>query len=141
MATVKGIPSELKLYLASSTGKHYEIDASEVYVELEDGVVGVLPGHQPEFYSISAGFVEWKSVSGEEGRKLLFDGFVQIEPDVVRIGVHEIYEPGEVDVAAIEAEVKKMEEQLSALTEEEEEARKDLEKKIKAKKLLIEKAR
>ena len=102
MATAKGIPSEMKLLIASATGKHLELDVKEVYVETADGDIGVLPGHQPEFYSIEAGFVRCRTVEGEEVEKLLFNGFVQIEPEVVRIGVQEIYDSGEVDISHVE---------------------------------------
>jgi len=66
MATVKGIPSVLKVQLASATGKHYELEAKEVYLETEDGDLGVLPGHQPELYSMGAGFVDGRRPGGQE---------------------------------------------------------------------------
>jgi len=141
MAATKVIPAEMKLLLASATGKHYEVDAREVYVETDDGDLGVLPGHQPEFYSIGAGYVKCKAADGEEITKLVFNGFVQIEPDVVRIGVQEIYEPGEVDTAAVEAEIGKLKDELAALTEEEEEARERIEREIRIRETLIRKAR
>jgi len=141
MAATKVIPAEMKLLLASATGKHYEVDAREVYVETDDGDLGVLPGHQPEFYSIGAGYVKCKAADGEEITKLVFNGFVQIEPDVVRIGVQEIYEPGEVDTAAVEAEIGKLKDELAALTEEEEEAKERIEREIRIRETLIRKAR
>ena len=141
MAATKGIPAEMKLLLASATGKHYEIDAKEIYVETDDGDLGILPGHQPEFYSVGAGYVKCRSAEGEEITKLVFNGFVQVEPDVVRIGVQEIYEPGEVDTAAVEAEIGKLKEELASLTEEEEEAKAKIEREIKMRETLIKKAR
>jgi len=141
MATVKGIPSTMKLLLASATGKHYELEVKEVYVETEDGDIGVLPGHQPEFYSIGSGFVTCKTANGEELKKLLYSGFVQIEPDAVRIGVQEIYEPGEVNEALIEKEIGELKEKLASLSEEEEEARALIEREIRRKEELLKKAR
>jgi len=138
---VKGIPSEMKLFIASSTGKHLEVEAKEVYIETDDGDLGVLPGHQPEFYSVGAGFVKFKDKEGREVTKLLFNGFVQIEPEVVRIGVQEIYEPGDVDVSSLEKEVEELKEKLASLGEEEVETRQHIESEIKARETLIKKAR
>jgi F-type H+-transporting ATPase subunit epsilon len=141
MATAKGIPDVMKLFLASATGKHYELEVKEVYLETEDGDLGVLPGHQPELYSIGAGFVVCKTADGEEIKKLLYSGFAQIEPDVVRIGVQEIYTPGEVDTASIEKEIGELKEKLSATSEEEEETRRHLEREIRRREELLGKAR
>jgi F-type H+-transporting ATPase subunit epsilon len=138
---IKGIPSEMKLFIASSTGKHIEVEAREVYIETDDGDLGVLPGHQPEFYSVGAGFVRFKDKDGNEVTKLLFNGFVQIEPEVVRIGVQEIYDPGEVDVSSVEKEVAELKEKLASLTEEDAEARQGIEAEIRMRETLIEKAR
>jgi len=141
MATVKGIPTTMKLLLASATGKHYELEVKEVYLETEDGDLGVLPGHQPELYSIGAGFVICKTADGQEVKKLVYSGFAQIEPDVVRVGVQEIYEPGEVNVEEVEREIGQLRERLSALSEEEAEARSQIEREIRRKEELIKKAR
>ncbi len=141
MATVKGIPVEMDLLIASSTGKHIEAKVREVYIETEDGELGVLPGHQPEFYSVGAGFVRFKDSEGNEVTKILFKGFVQIEPDIVRIGVEELYEPGEVDVEEVGKEISELKEKLSSLSEEEEEARHKLESEIAKRESLIKKAR
>ncbi|SMO54018.1 F-type H+-transporting ATPase subunit epsilon [Balnearium lithotrophicum] len=141
MAAKKGLPTVMDFKLASSTGKHYEAKAKEVYVETDDGDLGVLPGHQPEFYSIGAGFVVCKTESGEEIKKLVYNGFVQIEPDAVRIGAQEIYETGEVDIEAVEKEIGELKERLISLSEEETEQRSQIEREIRRKETLLRKAR
>jgi len=141
MAAKKGLPTEMKFQLASATGKHYEAEAKEVYVETDDGDLGVLPGHQPEFYSVGAGFVVCRDVNGNEIKKLVYNGFVQIEPDAVRIGVQEIYEPGQVDLEKVEKELTALREELSSLSEEEEERKGELEAEIRRKEALLRKAR
>jgi len=141
MATVKGIPAEMDLLIASSTGEHIEAKVKEVYIETDDGDLGVLPGHQPEFYSVGAGFVRFKDVEGNEVTKILFKGFIQIEPDIVRIGVEDLYEPGEINVEEVGKEVAELKEKLSSLSEEEEEARRRLESEIEKRESLIRKAR
>lgn len=141
MATVRGIPAEMDLLIASSTGKHIEAKAKEIYIETDDGDLGILPGHQPEFYSVGAGFVKFKDNEGNEVTKILFKGFVQIEPDIVRIGVEDIYEPGEINVEEVEKKIAELKEKLSSLSEEEEEARHKLESEIAQRENLIKKAR
>lgn len=141
MAAKKGLPTEMKFQLASATGKHYEAEAKEVYVETDDGDIGVLPGHQPEFYSIGAGFVICRDVNRNEIKKLVYNGFVQIEPDAVRIGAQEIYEPGEVNVESVEREISELKKRLSSLSEEEVETKSSLEAEIKRKETLLRKAR
>ena len=141
MAARKGLPTEMKFQLASATGKHYEAEAKEVYVETDDGDIGILPGHQPEFYSVGAGFVICKDVEGNEIKKLVYNGFVQIEPDAVRIGAQEIYEPGQVNVTKVEEELSSLREELSTLSEEELERKSEIEAEIKRKETLLRKAR
>ena len=60
---------------------------------------------------------------------------------MVRIGVQEIYEPGEVDTAALEREIEELKEALEALSEEEEVKRAEVEAEIKRKEKLLRKAR
>ncbi|GAB6076261.1 F0F1 ATP synthase subunit epsilon [Desulfurobacterium crinifex] len=141
MATVRGIPAEMDLLIASSTGKHIEAKAKEIYIETDDGDLGILPGHQPEFYSVGAGFVKFKDSEGNEVTKILFKGFVQIESDIVRIGVEDIYEPGEINVEEVEKKIAELKEKLSSLSEEDEEARHKLESEIAQRENLIKKAR
>jgi len=141
MATVRGIPAEMDLLIASSTGKHIEAKVKEIYIETDDGDLGILPGHQPEFYSVGAGFVKFKDSEGNEVTKILFKGFVQIEPDIVRIGVEDIYEPGEINIEEVEKKIAELKEKLSSLSEEEEEARHKLESEIAQRESLIKKAR
>jgi F-type H+-transporting ATPase subunit epsilon len=141
MATVKGIPAEMDLLIASSTGKHIETKVKDIYIETDDGDLGVLPGHQPEFYSVGAGFVKFKDSEGNDITKVLFKGFVQIEPDIVRIGVENIYEPEEINVEEVEKKIVELKERLSSLSEEEEEARHRLESEIARRETLVKKAR
>jgi len=131
MAAKKGLPTELEFQLASSSGKHLSFKVKEVYAETDDGDIGILPGHQPEFYSISAGYVTCKKESGEEIRKLVYNGFIQIEPDVVRIGAEEIYDPNEISSEEIEKQISILKEKVGSLTEPEniEEIKKELSKK------------
>jgi F-type H+-transporting ATPase subunit epsilon len=141
MAVPKSFGDSLKLFIASSTGRHVEVETPEVYIETDEGELGVLPGHQPEFYSVSAGYVRFKEKDGGEVKKLVFNGFAQIEPDTVRIGAQEIYEDGEVDVSLVEREIEELKGKLSSLPEEEEEAKKKLEREISVRESLIRKAR
>ena len=140
MATVRGIPAEMDLLIASSTGKHVEAKVEEIYIDTDDGDLGILPGHQPEFYSVGAGFVKFKDSEGNEVTKILFKGFVQIEPEIVRIGVEDIYEPGEINVEEVGKKIAELKERLSSLSEEEEEARHKLESEIAKRESLIKKA-
>jgi F-type H+-transporting ATPase subunit epsilon len=141
MATKKGLPSELDFQLASSSGKHVEVKAKEVYIETDDGDIGVLPGHQPEFYSVSAGYVTCKAETGEEVKKLVYNAFVQIEPEAVRIGAEEIYEPEEVNPEDVEKEASELKEKLGSLSETESEEREKLKKQLQRKEALLRKVR
>ena len=141
MATVRGIPAEMDLLVASSTGKHVEKKVKEIYIETDDGDLGVLPGHQPEFYSVSVGVLRFKDVEGEEEEKVLFKGFVQIEPDVVRIGVEDFFDSSEVDVEKIEKEISAIKEKLESLSPEEENIRGKLETVVAKLENLLERSR
>ncbi len=130
----------LELYIASLNGKQVKAKVKEVYVETADGIVGVLPGHQPEFYSVGAGTVTYKEEDGKEGTTVVYDGFVQIEPDAVRIGVKDIIEPSEINVEKIKAEIEELRSKAEGLSEEETEKIAEIEKEIEKRKSLISKA-
>ncbi|MEO2068778.1 MAG: F0F1 ATP synthase subunit epsilon [Desulfurobacteriaceae bacterium] len=141
MATVRGIPAEMDLLLASSTGKHIEAKVKEIYIETDDGDLGVLPGHQPEFYSVSAGVLKFKDVEGKEEEKVLFKGFVQIEPEIVRIGVEDFFDPNKLDVERIEKEISAIKEKLESLSPEGESIRGKLETVVAKLENLLERSR
>ncbi len=130
----------LELYIASLNGKQVKAKVKEVYVETADGIVGVLPGHQPEFYSIGAGTVTYKEKDGKEGATVVYDGFIQIEPDAVRIGVKDIIKPSEINVEKIKAEIEELRSKAEGLSEEETEKIAEIEKEIEKRKSLISKA-
>jgi len=129
MAAKKGLPTELIFQLASSSGKHLNVKAKEVYVETDEGELGILPGHQPEFYLVSAGHVTCKKEDGEEIRKLVYNAFVQIEPDAVRIGAEEIYEPEEVSAEEVEREILDLKRRMEGNPDELEKLTRELKRK------------
>jgi F-type H+-transporting ATPase subunit epsilon len=132
--------TSIELHIASLSGKQIKASVKEVYVETADGVVGVLPGHQPEFYSVGAGTVKYIEENGKEGETVVYDGFVQIEPYAVRIGVKDIVKPSEINVQEIKAEIENLKAKIEGLSEEESEKISEIEKEIEKRESLISKA-
>ncbi len=130
----------IELSIASLTGKHISLEVEEVYVETDDGVVGVLERHQPEFYSVGAGVVTYRDVEGNEGKTIVYDGFVQIEPDAVRIAVRDIMKASEIDVEKLKSEIETLRSRMESLTEEEYEKASEIEREIEKRESLISKA-
>jgi F-type H+-transporting ATPase subunit epsilon len=111
------IPDSVKFFIASASGRYHQVDTQEIYVETDDGDIGILPGHQPEFHLVTAGFVRWKEEEGEK-ELAVFDGFLQIEPDAVRIGCKEALKREEVNVSELEKKVEELEENVKSYGEE-----------------------
>lgn len=139
MATVRGIPTEMELFIASSTGKHVEAKTKTVYMEIDGDAIGILPKHQPEFYSVNNGIVKFKDSRDNDVTRILLNGFVQIEPDAVRIAVENIYEPEEINVEEVKKEIKDLKKKLSSLSTDSK-AEQELKSEIVQKEFLIKKA-
>ncbi|WP_457567772.1 FoF1 ATP synthase subunit delta/epsilon [Desulfurobacterium sp.] len=136
----KNTLTTVEVKLASLTGKHLSGNAKEVYVDMDDSMIGVLPGHQPEFYRFSAAAVSYITPEGKEEKCYAYDGFLEIEQDQVLIAVRDIFQPGEIKPEDVEKEIEKLQEELKNLPEEEEvEKKAKLEKEIEKKQYLLRK--
>ncbi|SNR71214.1 FoF1 ATP synthase subunit delta/epsilon [Desulfurobacterium atlanticum] len=138
MAVKKGLHT-VDLKIASLTGKHFGGKAKEVYVDMDDSMIGVLPAHQPEFYKFNAASVSFINENGEEEKYYVYDGFLEIEQDQVLVAVKDIYKPGEITVDEVKEEIKSMEKEIESLPEEEVDKKRKLEEELEKKKVLLQK--
>ncbi|WP_022846981.1 MULTISPECIES: ATP synthase F1 subunit epsilon [unclassified Desulfurobacterium] len=135
----KNILTAVEVRIASLTGKHISGIAKEVYVDMDNSVVGVLPGHQPEFYRFAAAAVTFITPDGKEEKCYAYDGFLEIEQDQVLIAVRDIFRPGEIATEDVEKEIRELEEELRNLPEEEVDKKVKLEREIEKKTYLLRK--
>ncbi|OMH41365.1 hypothetical protein [Desulfurobacterium indicum] len=135
----KNTLTALDVRIASMTGKHIASAAKEVYVDMDDSAVGILPGHQPEFYKFAAAAVLVITPENKEENCFVYDGFLEIEQDQVLIAAKDIFRPGEITAEEIEEEIKKLEKELKSLPEEEAVKKAKLESEIEKKRYLLRK--
>ncbi|WP_297446839.1 ATP synthase F1 subunit epsilon [Desulfurobacterium sp.] len=135
----KNTLTTVEVRVASLTGKHVSGIAKEVYVDMDNSAIGVLPEHQPEFYRFAAAIVTFITPDGKEERFYAYDGFLEIEQDQVLIAVRDIFRPGEIAPEDVEKEIKELEKELKNLPEEKVEKKVKLEKEIEKKTYLLRK--
>jgi len=75
----------LRLELVSPERQLAEEDVTEVQVPVLDGYIGVLPGHAPLISELMPGGVLTYKTHGQEKVLALFGGFVEVQPDYVRV--------------------------------------------------------
>ncbi len=127
------------LKLASLTGKHYGAEVKEVYVDMDDSMIGVLPSHQPEFYKFNAASVTFINSNGEEEKYYVYDGFLEVEQDQVLIAVRDIFKPDEISVEKVKEEISSIEKEIEGLPEEELDRNRKLQEELDRKKVLLQK--
>ena len=97
----------LHLQLVSPERILVDEDVDEVQIPGLDGYLGILPGHAPLLSELKPGGVlSYKSAGGE---KLLavFGGFVEVQPDRVRILADAAERKEEINVAAAREQLTK----------------------------------
>jgi F-type H+-transporting ATPase subunit epsilon len=97
----------LHLQLVSPERILVDEDVDEVQIPGLDGYLGILPGHAPLLSELKAGGVlSYKSAGGEKVLAV-FGGFVEVQPDRVRILADAAERKEEINVEAARQELSK----------------------------------
>ena len=97
----------LHLQLVSPERVLVDEDVDEVQIPGLDGYLGILPGHAPLLSELKAGGVlSYKSAGGEKVLAV-FGGFVEVQPDRVRILADAAERKEEINVEAARQQLSK----------------------------------
>ena len=66
-----------------------------------EGEIGILPGHQPLYAQMASGELKYKK-DGQDHFLVIHGGFVEVEPDGVRVLAHDAVSAEELDMQVIE---------------------------------------
>lgn len=84
-----------------------------------EGEIGVLPGHAPLYASMQAGELKYKK-NGIDHFLAIHGGFVEVEPDTVRVLAHDAALAEDLDEAAIEVAKQKAQDAMNEKVSDEE---------------------
>ena len=97
----------LHLQLVSPERVLVDQDVDEVQIPGLDGYLGILPGHAPLLSELKAGGVLSYKSAGAEKVLAVFGGFVEVQPDRVRILADAAERKEEINVEAARQELSK----------------------------------
>ena len=108
----------------------FDGEADMVVARIADGDIGVLVDHQPVVSTVEIGAVR---INQDEDRHVYAtsDGFFKISENLVQILVEEAVAAGEIEVNAAESRVEEAENELSEISDEDEDSdrqRKEIER-------------
>lgn len=109
------IPAKISLTVVTRERKFIEADVDEVVLPASDGEIGVLPGHTPLLTTLRVGLLRYRAGATVE-RIVISWGFAEVLPDRVIVLAERGVLPGEVDMAAAEAERIEAEKELAYLS-------------------------
>jgi len=109
------LPTKISLTVVTRERKFIEIDVDEVVLPASDGEIGVLPGHTPLLTTLRIGTLRYRTGSTVE-RIVISWGFAEVLPDRVIVLAERGVLPGEIDIAAAEAERNEAEKELMFLS-------------------------
>lgn len=90
-----------------------------VNVPTSEGEIGILPGHAPLYASIKPGELKYRK-NGEDHFLAIHGGFIEVEPDTVRVLAHDAALAEELDEAVIEAAKQKAQDAMNEKVSDEE---------------------
>lgn len=109
------LPTKISLTVVTRERKFIEVDVDEVVLPASDGEIGVLPGHTPLLTTLRIGALRYRTGSTVE-QIVISWGFAEVLPDRVIVLAERGVLPGEVDLAAAEAERNEAEKELAFLS-------------------------
>lgn len=81
-------------------------DCTEAQIPAENGMIGVLPQHAPLLSELSSGSVVYKT-GNETHRVVIHGGWVEVQPDYVRVLTSAAERPNDIDVKRAEEAMKR----------------------------------
>jgi len=109
------LPTKLTLMVVTRDRKILETQVDEVELPATDGEIGILPGHTPLLALLKIGQMRYRRGTDVE-RLVISWGFAEVLPDRVIVLAERGVLPGEIDLAAAEAERAAAEKEIAYLS-------------------------
>jgi F-type H+-transporting ATPase subunit epsilon len=109
------LPTKLTLVVVTRDRKILETEVDEVELPATDGEIGVLPGHTPLLALLKIGQMRYRRGTAVQ-RLVISWGFAEVLPDRVIVLAERGVLPGEIDLAAAEAERAAAEKEIAYLS-------------------------
>ena len=87
----------LDLYLVACDRKFFDGKVKSVTLPLEDGELGILPGHEEMIVALAIGEMHYVTEDGERYEAFVSGGFAEITADRVQVLVMSAESPEEID--------------------------------------------
>jgi F-type H+-transporting ATPase subunit epsilon len=101
------MPDTLLLQVVSPERMLVEAQVTEAQIPALNGFIGVLPGHAPLVSELMAGGVLSYQTEGKEKILAVFGGFVEVQPDRVRVLADAAEPKEEIDLKAAQEQLAK----------------------------------
>ena len=101
------MPDTLLLQVVSPERMLVEAHVTEAQIPALNGFIGVLPGHAPLVSELMAGGVLSYQAEGKEKVLAVFGGFVEVQPDRVRVLADAAEPKEEIDLKAAQEQLAK----------------------------------
>lgn len=109
------------LFLATPEKKIVsDSELAELTVPGHAGELNILPGHAPLMTTLEPGLLKYKLQGGQTGNLAISWGYCQVNAQGVSVLVEQAVESGDIDTAALNKEIKALEDMMGSesLTEE-----------------------
>jgi F-type H+-transporting ATPase subunit epsilon len=107
--------STFELEVATPEKLVIQATCTEAQVPGADGYLGILPQHAPLLSQLGIGLVKYHTQDGRDETLAVHGGYVEVQPNLVRILTDAAERPDEVDAARAEAALKKAQDQMVVL--------------------------
>lgn len=87
----------------------------EATVPGADGYLGILPQHAPLLSRLASGLVTYRTVDGREEKLAVHGGYLEVQPDMVRVLANSAERPDEVDAARAQESLKRAQDRIAKL--------------------------
>jgi F-type H+-transporting ATPase subunit epsilon len=106
------MPDELlDLEVATPERQLVREPAAEVQIPAKNGYIGILPGHAPLLSELGTGFLSY-SAGGKKRYLSIQGGFVEVQPNHVRVLANSAERAEEIDTERAKADLRRAQDQL-----------------------------
>src|SRR5690242_11084259 len=102
------MPDTLALEIATPERQLVREEVTEVQLPGKNGYMGVLPGHAATLGQLGTGFLSY-TVNGRKRYLSIQGGFVEIQPDIVRVLANNAERAEEIDIQRAKDDLKRAE--------------------------------
>lgn len=107
--------STFELEVATPEKLVIKATCKEATVPGADGYLGILPQHAPLLSRLASGTITYRTADGREEKLAVHGGYVEVQPDMVRVLADSAERPDEVDAARAQESLKRAQDRIQKL--------------------------